>query len=173
MDDLQGRMIITTKTADTLAAEGMEPKGTIVLLTRLAKVVHRRSSEQLLGMSLRHYVALSTLRYLAPASQQQFCERLWLDPNNCVLLLNELEDAGYIARRRDPEDRRRHLVDITADGLDAIDRAEHAQESLEDEVLAALSPEERDDLRRLLLTALESPAAEAAAAAPAPSGDGS
>lgn len=156
----------TTVDAARLNHEGMEPKGTIVLLTRLAKVVHRRSSEELLGMSLRHYVALSTLRYLAPATQQAFCERLWLDPNNCVLLLNELEDAGYVERRRDPEDRRRHLVDITAKGLAAFDRAESAQESLEDEVLAGLSADERAQLRRLLMAALDSPVAEAAVAAP-------
>ena len=154
----------------TLTPEGMEPKGTIVLLTRLAKVVHRRSTEELLGMRLRHYVALSTLRYGA-ASQQELCERLWLDPNNCVLLLNELEDDGYIERRRDPEDRRRHLVDLTPAGLEAFERAQLAQESLEDDVLAALTPDERAELRRLLLTALESPAAETAVAASASSGD--
>jgi DNA-binding MarR family transcriptional regulator len=149
-----------------LTSEAMEPKGTIVLLTRLAKAVHRRSSEELLGMSLRQFVALSTLRYSPAVSQQDLCERLWLDPNNCVLLLNELEDAGYIERRRDPEDRRRHLVDLTPAGLDAFERAQLAQESLEDEVLVALTPQERADLRRLLLRALDSPAAEAATAAP-------
>ena len=36
-----------------------------------------------------------------------------LDANNCVLLLNELEDAGWTQRKRDAGDRRRHMVDIT------------------------------------------------------------
>ena len=32
-----------------------------------------------------------------------------MDANNVVLLLNELEQPGYVARLRDPDDRRRHL----------------------------------------------------------------
>jgi DNA-binding MarR family transcriptional regulator len=152
----------------TLAGEAMEPKGTIVLLTRLAKVVHRRSSEEMLGMRLREFVLLSTLRDRAPTPQQELCETLWLDPNNCVLMLNDLEAAGFAERRRDPTDRRRHVVDITPAGVRALERAERAQEGLEDEILAALSPEERATLRRLLLAALETPAAEAALATAAP-----
>ena len=43
-----------------------------------------------------------------------------VDPNNCVLLLNELDDHGFVERRRDPQDRRRHIVVITAAGLKAL-----------------------------------------------------
>jgi DNA-binding MarR family transcriptional regulator len=137
----------------------------MVLLTRLAKLVHRRSSDEMLGMRYREFVVLSTLRDRAPTPQQELCEKLWLDPNNCVLMLNELEAAGFAERRRDPTDRRRHVVNITPAGLRALERAERAQEGLEDEVLAALSPEERVTLRRLLLAALETPAVTEAPAA--------
>ena len=137
-----------------------ETKGTVVLLTRLAKVVHRRSSEALLGMTLRQFVMLSTLRSRTPAPQQELCEVLWLDANNCVLLLNELETAGLVRRERDPLDRRRHVVELTAAGRAALERAEDAQESLEDEVFAGLSADDRATLRRLLLAALETPAVE-------------
>jgi len=129
--------------------------GTVVLLLRLSKAVHKRSTEQLLGIKLRQMMLLSYLRAGAPALQQQLCESLWLDPNNCVLLLNELEELGYVERRRDPTDRRRHMVDITADGRHALEQAERAQESLEDEVLAGLSDDERTTLRSLLRRALE------------------
>jgi DNA-binding MarR family transcriptional regulator len=128
--------------------------GTVVMLLRLAKVVHKRSTEELLGMKLRQLTLLSYLRGGAPALQQQLCESLWLDPNNCVLLLNELEEMGYVERRRDPTDRRRHVVDITAEGLSALERGERAQESLEDQVLAGLSDKERATLRSLLARAL-------------------
>ena len=133
--------------------------GTVVMLVRLAKAVHKRSTEELLGIKLRQMMLLSYLRSGAPALHQQLCETLWLDPNNCVLLLNELEDLGYVLRRRDPSDRRRHVVDITPAGRRALERAERAQESLEDEVLAGLSDEERDDLRSLLAKALAQPVA--------------
>src|ERR1700759_5866748 len=98
------------------------------------------------------------LRYLragAPGlQQQQLCEALWLDPNNCVLLLNELEDMGYVERRRDPTDRRRHMVELTDEGRAALERAERAQESIGDELFAALTEEERATLRSLLGRAL-------------------
>jgi DNA-binding MarR family transcriptional regulator len=129
--------------------------GTIVMLLRLAKTVHKRSTEDLLGITVRQMMLLSYLRAAAPAQQQQVCESLWLDPNNCVLLLNELEDMGYVERRRDPLDRRRHVVEITEEGRHALERAQHAQESLEDEILGPLSEEERGTLRSLLRRALE------------------
>ena len=42
--------------------------------------------------------------------QQELADALCMDANNVVLLLNELEELGYVARLRDPHDRRRHLV---------------------------------------------------------------
>ena len=124
--------------------------GTVVMLLRLAKVIHKRSTDERLGLKLRQVMLLSYLRAGAPALQQQLCESLWLDPNNCVLLLNELEEMGYIERRRDPADRRRHMVDITDEGQVALERAERAQEEIGDELLSALSDEERATLRSLL-----------------------
>ena len=124
--------------------------GSVVMVMRLATAIKKRSTEELLGLKLRQVMLLSYLRYGAPALQQQLCEALWLDPNNCVLLLNELEDMGYVERRRDPADRRRHMVELTDAGRAALDRAERAQESVGDEIFAALSDEERVTLRSLL-----------------------
>ncbi len=124
--------------------------GTVVMLMRLATAIKKRSTEELMGLKLRQLMLLSYLNAGAPALQQQLCEALWLDANNCVLLLNELEDLGYIERRRDPADRRRHVVELTDDGRTALERAERAQESLGDEIFAALSEEERATLRSLL-----------------------
>ncbi len=130
------------------------PAGSIVLLTRLAKIVYRRSTEQLLGMRLRHFITLSYLRDQAGVPQQQMCEMLSIDANNLVLLLNSLEQAGHVRRSRDPDDRRRHLVELTPAGRRALERAERAQETIEDELLAPLSREERTTLHALLSRAL-------------------
>jgi DNA-binding MarR family transcriptional regulator len=124
--------------------------GTVVMLMRLATAIKKRSTEELMGLKLRQLMLLSYLNSGAPALQQQLCEALWLDANNCVLLLNELEDLGYIERRRDTADRRRHVVELTDEGRIALERAERAQESLGDEMFAALSEEERATLRSLL-----------------------
>lgn len=131
------------------------PPGSMVLLTRLAKQVYRRSTEELLGMHMRLVMALSYLRDHDGAPQQELADALCMDANNVVLLLNELEDLGYVARRRDPQDRRRHLVDLTPQGRHDLARAERAQEdAIEDDVLKGLDAEERATLWKLLTRAL-------------------
>jgi DNA-binding MarR family transcriptional regulator len=129
--------------------------GPIVLLTRLARVVYRQSTVELLGMTIRELGALAYLRDHHMATQHALSKALSIDANNCVLLLNDLEARHYVERRRDPMDRRRHLVELTAKGRTALERAEIAQGSVEDQVLGMLSAEERSVLQRLLARALE------------------
>lgn len=129
--------------------------GPIVLLTRLARVVHRRSAEGLLGIRLKDVWVLAYLRERGPVAQQELTDAVCLDSNQSVLLLNELETRGLVERRRDPADRRRHIVEMTTAGLEALAGAEHAQESIEDEVLAALTADERAALAQLLRRALD------------------
>lgn len=126
----------------------------MALLTRLAKQVYRRSTEELLGMHMRHLMALSYVRDHDGGPQQELAEALCMDANNVVLLLNELEEQGFVARQRDAADRRRHVVQLTPEGRCALESAEHAQEEIEDEVLGALDSEERVTLWRLLGRAL-------------------
>jgi len=128
--------------------------GSMVLLTRLAKQVYRRSSEELLGMHLRLLMTLSYLRDHDGCPQQELADVLCMDANNVVLLLNELEDLGHITRLRDPLDRRRHRVELTKQGMRALAQAERAQETIEDEVLGALDASERATLWQLLTRAL-------------------
>src|SRR5690349_23691395 len=131
---------------DEMPREGSCEPGTMVLMTRLSKQFYRRSDEQLLGMHIRHLVALAYVRDHDECPQQALADAFCMDANNVVLLLNELEDLGYVTRLRDPGDRRRHLVQLTAAGRDALARTEQAQGAIEDEVLGALAPDERATL---------------------------
>jgi DNA-binding MarR family transcriptional regulator len=124
--------------------------GSLVLLTRLSRLIYRRATEDVLGMRLKQFVALNYLHHMPGVGQRQLGDLLMLDANNCVLLLNDIEAAGWAERRRDPDDRRRHIVEITDSGREALFRAEIALDGLEDEVLGALSSDERDTLRDLL-----------------------
>src|ERR1035438_8699987 len=96
--------------------------GSAVLLSRLAKQVYRRSNEEQLGMHLRHLVALSYVSDHDGCPQQDLADAFCMDANNVVLLLNELEQLGYSTRLRDPIDRRRHLVQLTEAGREALAR---------------------------------------------------
>jgi DNA-binding MarR family transcriptional regulator len=125
----------------------------MVALTRLSRVVYRSATEDILGMKLKAYATLSALRS-GPVAQQQLCVSMHLDPNNCVLLLNEMEAAGHVRRTRDPADRRRHIVEMTDEGDLALARSDEALNTVEDQVLGPLSADERELLRQLLGRAL-------------------
>jgi DNA-binding MarR family transcriptional regulator len=137
--------------------------GFVSLLTQIHKAVNRRTGEELLGMRFKPYMTLGYIRDHPGITQQELESALFMDANSVVLILNELEAAQFSVRRRDPNDRRRHIVDITSAGRKALERADKARDSLEDEVLATLSADERQTLRRLLERVLEGLLAEARA----------
>ncbi|MBL7496582.1 winged helix-turn-helix transcriptional regulator [Frankia sp. CNm7] len=140
--------------ADEPAPVGTHVPGALVLLTRLGRQVYRDATEDLLGMGLKQFVVLNQLREDVGTPQQRLAEHLCLGANILVLLLNGVESAGWAERRRDPADRRRHLVHRTPAGTAALARAEQAMDSVEDLVLGHLSPDERATLRALLARAL-------------------
>ena len=129
--------------------------GPILLLTQLSRLVNRRSTPELLGQTLKELAALSFLRDYDETTQHAFSDGLCIDANYCVLLLNELEAEDLVERRRDPADRRRHIVSMTDQGRKALHQAEQAQQTLEDEILGALSQEERTTLAHLLRKAID------------------
>src|SRR4030081_2860922 len=133
--------------------------GLVALLTQISKALHRRTTEELLGMRLKAFLVLGTVRDRGGVSQQELESALLFDANTVVLLLNELEAAGFSIRRRDPRDRRRHVVEITNAGRVALERAEKARESLEDEMTKELSADDRPTLTRLLREPLDRPIA--------------
>ncbi len=87
-------------------------------------------------------------------SQQMLSVRLGLDPTIIVALVDELEARGLVVRERDPEDRRRHRLRITAKGRKVHEAAVRAVAQAERDFLAPLDRSERDTLRRLLVTTM-------------------
>jgi DNA-binding MarR family transcriptional regulator len=141
--------MVSTKT------EKVAPTNTSTLLHRLAKKITRNTAEEALGMRLRQFWTLSYLADHDGIAQNELADAFMLDANNAVLLLNELEDAGWVERRRNPEDRRRHAVFLTDEGRATLSHARDACTVTEDALLAKLSERERETLRCLLVKALE------------------
>jgi MarR family transcriptional regulator, temperature-dependent positive regulator of motility len=128
--------------------------GVWLLLAQLGKRIFRRSDEDEMGIPMRHFLALGFLRGHEGLSQQALTELMCTDANNLVIVLNELEADGLATRRRDPLDRRRHIVEITPAGRNAVARAEKALAPHEADVLSGLTLDERAELRRLMIRAL-------------------
>ena len=66
-------------------------------------------------------------------------------------LLDGLEERSLIERRRDPNDRRRHIVSLTPDGKRQLQSLSKLVKWIENEIFASLDPEERAQLHDLLL----------------------
>jgi DNA-binding MarR family transcriptional regulator len=114
---------------------------------------HSESTLAALDMRPRHLVTLTVLRDLGGSTQQALATRLSIDRTNLVGLLNELETEGLIERRRSPEDRRRHIVEVTPAGRETLAKAEFALAAVEDAVLASLDTQQREALYQLLVQA--------------------
>jgi DNA-binding MarR family transcriptional regulator len=135
---------------------------TAVLVTRLSRRVYRVAREDRIGMSMKVFSTLNFVRDHDGIGQQALGELMGVDANMLVLLLNQAEDAGFARRVRDPQDRRRHIVELTDKGRKALLRAEAGVEEVEEEILSALDPEERVQLRALLTKALTADGDDAA-----------
>lgn len=104
-----------------------------------------------LGIGRRHFGVLAVLGEEKPLSQVEIGERLGIDRNTVVLLLDDLEGKGFVTRRRDPSDRRAHLVALTPAGQAVLAQSTEAARRTNDAVFAPLSPQERQLLHSLLM----------------------
>jgi DNA-binding MarR family transcriptional regulator len=144
------------------------------LLEQLARRMRLHTETVLAPLDLRprHLVALTVLRDQNGSTQQALSTTLMMDRAKVVGLLNELETAGLIERLRSPEDRRRHVVQLTDAGIQGLAKAEFALTAAEDAVLGTLDDTQREALYDLLALANSaSPDGAAACASAMPSED--
>lgn len=104
------------------------------------------------GLLPNQHAILSTLNELGACHQKELATRVVLDPGDIVAYLDGLQKSKDIVRERDPEDRRRQIVSITAKGRRTLIDADRALDDVERLVFGALTREQR----ALLVDAAES-----------------
>ncbi|GGF38174.1 MarR family winged helix-turn-helix transcriptional regulator [Subtercola lobariae] len=98
---------------------------------------------------------LSILRRTPGASQRMLCDELDLDRSTVADVAARLERRGLIERVRDATDRRRNVLELTADGQAALDELTPRVVTMNETLTNALAPQEIGRLRELLTRIIE------------------
>jgi MarR family transcriptional regulator, lower aerobic nicotinate degradation pathway regulator len=127
------------------------------LMTQTAMHAHRLATEGFAAVNARgyHYRLLATLDEYGPASQATLGRRSGIHFSDIVAAINELAERQLVERAPDPTDRRRNVITITRDGRRQLRRLDKQLTKVQDELLAPLAPDERDQLTRLLARVLD------------------
>jgi MarR family transcriptional regulator for hemolysin len=121
-------------------------------LTRVARTVSRAFDDALAeaGGSLPVWLVLISLKSGQLASQRELAEAVGVQGATLTHHLNAMEAAGLVTRRRDPENRRLHLVEMTPDGDVLFFRLRDAAMAFDHQLRVGLSDTEASQLEALL-----------------------
>lgn len=129
----------------------------IFLLKRLGMKAKEESLERYAALDVHpyHYAILATLAEGERETQGAIADALDYDRGQLVGLLDEMEEIGLVERRRDPDDRRRQVVEMTPEGKKMLAKLRNLTSNFDAEFLAPLSESQRKELSKLLLILAE------------------
>jgi DNA-binding MarR family transcriptional regulator len=103
-----------------------------------------------LKISSRSYFVLDAVGQSSPPSQSDLARLLSIDPTTIVAIVDDLEQAGLIARRRNVADRRRYDLMLTAAGAETLAKAHEIADEIEAQFFAPLDRAQLDQLHQFL-----------------------
>jgi DNA-binding MarR family transcriptional regulator len=128
-------------------------RNTGFLVSRMGLIASRRFAERIatVGLTPREWGALNVLDHQNGVTQQALCQSVGTDPSTMVATIDDLEAKGLVERRRNPQDRRAHALYITDQGRRTLTEGRKVARRAQEELLAPLGQEEREQLHALLL----------------------
>jgi DNA-binding MarR family transcriptional regulator len=126
------------------------------VVARLDRVVRRGIEERVrpYGLTVPQYTTLGILRHQGALSNAQLARRAYVRPQSMNQVIQALERDGLIERMPDENHRRVLRTRLTPQGLKLLAACDRSVTKMEDEMLAALSQAEREDLLRSLMHAV-------------------
>jgi DNA-binding MarR family transcriptional regulator len=108
-----------------------------------------------LGIGAQEFVVLKQLQLLGQASQAELADALGIDRSNLAAIAADLSGRDLVERSRDDVDRRRYVLRLSRAGEQVLGRAEGAIATAENDLLAPLDRQQREQLYNLLRRAAD------------------
>jgi len=115
----------------------------LIKQVELASRAHLDDIFRPIGMTALQYTALTVLERHPDLSSAQLARNSFVTAQTMADMVRALEDRGLVERHRDPADRRRLVLALTADGRTLLRRYRGAVAELEKRMLAALTAGEQ------------------------------
>jgi DNA-binding MarR family transcriptional regulator len=133
----------------------MEPYQVTARISRIGLHIAQRQEEAFgrFGLNRGEVGVLSALRIAGPNQQlspTRLFKGLMLSSAGITSRLDRLERRGYVRRKRDPDDRRGVLVELTDAGREILDQAVSANSGREKDLVAGLTKQDQKALAGLL-----------------------
>jgi MarR family transcriptional regulator for hemolysin len=121
-------------------------------LARTARLVSRAFDDALeqAGGSVPVWLVLISLKSQQLRNQRELAEAVGIREATLTHHLNAMDEQGLITRRRDPANRRVHLVELTDAGEAAFQRLRGAATAFDQKLRAGFGDDEVADLEALL-----------------------
>jgi DNA-binding MarR family transcriptional regulator len=117
----------------------------------LATRAHLDDMFRPIGLTALQYTALTVLERHPNLSSAQLARNSFVTAQSMADMITALEDRKLIVRHRDPDDRRRLVLALTANGRKLLSRHRGKVVALEEQMLDGISGTQRRELRRILL----------------------
>lgn len=123
-----------------------------MLIARSRRVLYLSATRALdaRGESMLVWLALNRLRHEGALTQVELALQTGHHPAGISRLLEALERRGAVRRERDPDDRRKVRVGLTAQGRSWLGRVDPVVHAAAEEALAPLGAGERRRLKDIL-----------------------
>ena len=119
------------------------------LVSDVSRLLRRRfdARARLIGVTRAQWRVLTTLSRVEGINQGGLADRLEVEPITLCRMIDRLEEAGHVERRRDPTDRRAWRIHLTDKSRPLLDKLHVVADGLLDDALAGI-----DDHNRMLFS---------------------
>lgn len=128
--------------SEQLAAEASEFR---MATFRLARRL--RAERAVDAMSDAQFAVLANLKVHGPHTLSELADRERVSPPSMNRTVSCLSDHGYLTRAADPDDGRKVILDLSAEGRDVVEETVRRRDAWLEDVLAQLSEGDRAALQ--------------------------